>query len=150
MAAPIGAAAVAWMYPLLRDTYGIGGNGLSSPISQRVAGFAEFLSQGGSAMAKYAALFAIIFAVIGILLAVLETRWARWLPSPTALGIGMMVPGFVIFAMFIGGMVLMVWKATHPRSAQQLAIPLASGMIAGEAIVAVLIPLLIAVGILSL
>jgi uncharacterized oligopeptide transporter (OPT) family protein len=150
MAAPIGAAAVAWMYPLLRDTYGIGGNGLSSPISQRVAGFAEFLSQGGSAMAKYAALFAVIFAVIGILLAVLETRWGKWLPSPAALGIGMMVPGFVIFAMFIGGMALMVWKATHPRSAQQLAIPLASGMIAGEAIVAVLIPLLIAVGILSL
>ncbi len=150
LAAPIGAAAVAWMYPILRDTYGIGGNGLSSPISQRVAGFAEFLSTGGSAMAKYAAMFAIIFAVIGILLAVLETRWARWLPSPTAVGIGMMVPGFVIFAMFIGGMALLVWKAAHPRSAKQLAVPLASGMIAGEAIVAVLIPLLIAVGILSL
>lgn len=150
LAAPVGAAAVSWMYPILRDTYGIGGDGLSSPISQRVAGFAEFLSMGGSAMAKYAALFALIFAVIGILLAVLETRWAKWLPSPTALGIGMMVPGFVIFAMFIGGMALMVWRAAHPRSAQHLAIPLASGMIAGEAIVAVLIPLLIAVGILSL
>ncbi len=149
IAAPIGAAAVAWMYPLLRETYGIGGDGLTSPISQRVAGFAEFLSQGGSAMAKYAALFAVIFAVIGILLAVFETR-ARWLPSPAALGIGMMVPGFVIFTMFIGGMGLMVWRAVNPRSAQQLAIPLASGMIAGEAIVAVLIPLLIAVGILSL
>ena len=33
---PVGAAAVSWMYPLLRDTYGIVGEnaGLSSPISR--------------------------------------------------------------------------------------------------------------------
>jgi hypothetical protein len=35
LATPIGAAAVSWMYPLLRDTYGIVGEhaGLTSPIS---------------------------------------------------------------------------------------------------------------------
>src|SRR5207247_7654712 len=44
---PVGAAAVSWMYPLLRDTYGIVGDhaGLSSPISRRWAGFAEILSR---------------------------------------------------------------------------------------------------------
>jgi uncharacterized oligopeptide transporter (OPT) family protein len=40
IAVPVGAAAVAFVYPLLRDTYGIGGdNGLQSPISQRFAGW---------------------------------------------------------------------------------------------------------------
>src|SRR5262249_57637524 len=36
---PIGAAAVSWMYPLLRDTYGIVGDnaGLTSPISRKWA-----------------------------------------------------------------------------------------------------------------
>src|SRR6185503_20886418 len=40
IAAPIGAAAVAWIYPVLRAKYGVGGNGLSSPISVKWAGFA--------------------------------------------------------------------------------------------------------------
>src|SRR5512133_482746 len=44
---PIGALAVAIAYPLLRDRYGIGGEGgLTSPISVKWAGFAELLAQG--------------------------------------------------------------------------------------------------------
>ena len=150
MAAPIGAAAVSWMYPLLRDTYGIGGDGLTSPISQRVAGFAEFLTQGGQALGAYAAEAAILFGILGILMTLAETRYGKYLPSPTAVGIGMVVPGAVIFTMFIGGVAKLLWQKADPSSAQRLAIPLASGLIAGEAIVTVLIPLLIAIGILSL
>jgi uncharacterized oligopeptide transporter (OPT) family protein len=149
LAAPVGAAAVAWMYPLLKRTYGIGGEGLTSPISQRVAGFAEFLTQGGAAMGKYALQFAILFGILGILIAIFEERYRKYLPSPTGLGIGMMVPGFVVFTMFIGGLVQLAWEKRNPQSAARLSIPLASGFIAGEAIVAVVIPLLIAVGFLS-
>jgi uncharacterized oligopeptide transporter (OPT) family protein len=149
LAAPIGAAAVAWMYPLLRDTYGVGGEGLASPISQRVAGFAEFLTEGGAALGKYALEAAVLFGVLGIVIAVLERRWHRWLPSPTGVGIGMMVPGAVVFTMFIGALLGVLWEKTHRRSADKLAIPLASGLIAGEALVAVVIPLLIAIGLLA-
>jgi uncharacterized oligopeptide transporter (OPT) family protein len=149
LAAPIGAAAVAWTYPLLREIYGIGGDGLSSPISQRIAGFSEFLTQGGAALLAYAGHFAVIFGVLGILIAVLEKRYHRYLPSPTGLGIGMMVPGAVIVAMFIGGLLQLLWERAHKPSADRLSVPLASGLIAGEAIVAVLIPLLILAGILS-
>lgn len=149
LAAPIGAAAVAYMYPLLKKTYGIGGDGLTSPISQRVAGFAEFLTQGGSAMGRGALQFAILFGILGILIAVFEARWRKWLPSPTGLGIGMLVPGSVVFAMVIGGLVQWFWEKRSPANAARVSIALASGFIAGEAIVAVIIPLLIAVGILS-
>jgi len=149
IAAPIGAAAVAYMYPLLKKTYGIGGEGLTSPISQRVAGFAEFLTQGGSAMGRGAFLFAILFGILGILIAVFEARWRKYLPSPTGLGIGMMVPGAVVFAMFLGGIVQLVWEKRSRGSADRLSTPLASGFIAGEALVAVIIPLLIAAGVLS-
>jgi uncharacterized oligopeptide transporter (OPT) family protein len=149
LAAPIGAAAVAFMYPLLKQTYGIGGDGLTSPISQRVAGFAEFLTQGGSAMGRGALEFAVLFGILGIVIAALEPRWRRFLPSPTGLGIGMMVPGAVVFAMFVGGLVQLFWEKRSPATADRISTPLASGLIAGEAIVAVIIPLLIAVGILS-
>lgn len=148
IAAPIGAAAVAYVYPVLKQTYGIGGEGLSSPISQRVAGFAELVTQGGSALGQYALAFAFLFGLLGIALAVLENRGRKFLPSASGLGIGMMVPAAVVFAMVLGALVLLVWERSSRATADKLAIPLASGLIAGEAIVAVIIPLLIAIGVL--
>jgi uncharacterized oligopeptide transporter (OPT) family protein len=151
LAAPVGAATVAWVYPLLRKTYGIGGSGLTSPISQRVAGFAEFLTKGGSALGKYALEEAILFAVLGVVIALLEGRkgnWRNYLPSPTGIGIGMLVPGAVVFTMVLGGLFGAAWGRVSPSSSAKLGTPLASGFIAGEAIVAVVIPLLIAFGLL--
>ena len=54
IATPVGAAAVSWMYPLLRRTYGIVGEhaGLTSPISRKWAAFAEVLSRGFSALPR--------------------------------------------------------------------------------------------------
>lgn len=151
MAAPIGAAAVAYMYPLLRKTYGIGGEGLSSPISVRVANFAEFLTQGGSALGKYAGTATVIFAILGIAIAIAETtKLRKYLLSATAVGIGMVVPGSVVLSMVIGGLIQHLWETTRPKDAARYSAPLASGLIAGEAIVAVLIPLLIAIGVLGI
>src|SRR5712691_9999780 len=108
---PIGAAAVSWMYPLLRDTYGIVGEhaGLTSPISRKWAGFAEILSRGLSALPRGAIAALIIGAIIGIILAVLENRNVKWVPSPTGIGIGMLVPAAVIIVMFLGGVVERLW-----------------------------------------
>ncbi len=150
IATPIGAAAVSWMYPLLRDTYGIVGEhaGLSSPISRKWAGFAEILSRGLSALPAGAVTALVIAAILGVLLAVLEDRKFKWVPSPTGVGIGMLVPAAVIIVMFLGGIVDAIWRRNNPRSNEVYTVPLASGLIAGEAMVAVLIPLLIALGLL--
>jgi uncharacterized oligopeptide transporter (OPT) family protein len=150
IAAPIGAAAVALSYPAFKELYGVGGDGgLSAPISRRIAGFAEVLSTGFDALPKYSMLFMLIGAVLGIAITIAETRWKQYLPSPTGLGIGMMVPGFVVFTMVIGGLVLSLWRLIHKPSADQLSMPLASGLIAGEALVAIVVPILIAIGVLS-
>ena len=150
IAAPIGAAAVAFTYPLYKSTYGIGGdNGLSSPISVRIAGVAETFSNGVDALPKYALLALLIGVAVGILIALGETRWRNWLPSPTGLGIGMMVPGNVVFTMVLGGILYSLWVRYNRKSADRLGMPLASGLIAGEAIMAVVIPVLIALHVLS-
>ena len=123
----------------------------SAPISQRVAGFAEFLTTGGSALLPGAGVAALIFGGLGILLALLETTsLKKLLPSATAVGIGMVVPGLYVFTMVLGGLVWGLWLKLSPKAAHRYSPPLASGLIAGEALVAVLIPLLIAVGILSM
>jgi uncharacterized oligopeptide transporter (OPT) family protein len=149
MAVPVGAAAVSWMYPLLRDTYGIVGDhaGLTSPISRKWAGFAELLSKGLSALPAGAVEAVIIASVLGILFAVIETQNTQWIPSPTGVGIGMLVPAAVVLVMFIGGIGERIWWRADRRSNDLYMVPLASGFIAGEAIVAVIIPLLVVLGI---
>jgi uncharacterized oligopeptide transporter (OPT) family protein len=146
---PVGAAAVSWMYPLLRSTYGIVGEqaGLASPISRRIAGFAEILAQGVSALPAGAVPALIVGALLGIAIAVLESRRVRGVPSATGIGIGMMVPAAVIIVMCIGGFVEHVWRRISPRSYELFMPPVASGFIAGEALIAVLIPLLVILGI---
>ena len=90
IAVPVGAAAVSYVYPLLRDTYGIGGeHGLSSPTSTRWAGFAKLLSAGFHALPHGAVEALVIGTVAGILLTLLEnTRLRKWTPSPAGFGIG--------------------------------------------------------------
>ena len=152
LAIPVGAAAVSYVYPLLRNTYGIGGeNGLQSPISQKWAGFAKLLSAGFSALPHGALQALVIAVVLGIAFTVVEgTRWRKWVPSPTGIGIGMLVPASAIISMFIGGVVGAAWTKAAPAQAEQHLVPVASGFIAGEAIIAVVIPILVAVGLVHL
>jgi uncharacterized oligopeptide transporter (OPT) family protein len=150
IATPVGAAAVSWMYPLLRSTYGIIGDnaGLTSPISRRLAGFAEVLSKGFSALPPGALVALAVGTLVGIAIAVLEDRKVQWVPSATGMGIAMMVPATVVFVMFLGGLVEVAWRRLSPTTCDTFMPPVASGFIAGEALVAVVIPLLVVLGIL--
>jgi uncharacterized oligopeptide transporter (OPT) family protein len=153
IAVPVGAAAVAFVYPLLRDTYGIGGDdGLQSPISQRFAGLARILAQGVSALPTGAIEALLVGVAVGVLFTILESdpRRRRWVPSPTGMGIGMLVPGSAVCSMFLGAVVGELWRKMAAKSYDRSVTPLASGLIAGEAIVATLIPILVVVGLLHL
>ncbi len=139
---PIGALSVAIAYPLVRDKYGIGGeHGLSSPISVKWAGFAELLSKGFGALPDSALLALGVAFVVGVLLTLLEPhpRLGRYVPSPTALGLGMLIPGFAVIPMVCGGVLQAVWKRLSPKSEDVYNIPLASGFITGEALVLLLL-----------
>ena len=141
LAVPVGAAAVSWMYPVFVETYGLVGPDaqLSSPISAKWAGFAQILRDGISALDPLALKATVVGAVLGIVLTVLESnkRIKKWVPSPTGIGIGMLVPFFYIATMFIGGVIGWIWEKANKKAADLFMIPLASGFIAGEALVAV-------------
>jgi len=151
LATPVGAAAVSWMYPVLRSQYGIGEKGLSSPISRKWAGFAEILSKGFEALPPGALAALVIGSLLGIVLAVLESvvKDKSLVPSPTGIGIGMLVPASVIVTMFLGAVAGKAWTRWSPRTSALYQIPLASGLIAGEALVAVVVPLLVVLGLLG-
>jgi uncharacterized oligopeptide transporter (OPT) family protein len=150
LAVPIGAAAVSWMYPALTRAFPIFDTTdpktgqlvkaqLTSPISNKWSGFAQILKDGVSALPTSAIYALVIFSVLGIVLTLLEIspRLKRFLPSPTGIGIGMLVPFSVVSTMFLGGVGGHLWEKHHKASADVYLLPLASGMIAGEALVAV-------------
>jgi len=141
LAVPIGAAAVSWMYPVFVKTYGIVGDKaqLTSPISNKWSGFAQILRDGIGALDPSALKALVAGAVLGIILTVLESnkKIKKWVPSPTGIGIGMLVPFIVVSTMFIGGFIGWIWEKIDKKTADLYMIPLGSGFIAGEAIVAV-------------
>jgi uncharacterized oligopeptide transporter (OPT) family protein len=152
IAVPIGAGTVAYVYPLLAKTYGLGGdNGLQAPISQRFVGFATLLSKGIGALPHGALTALVIASVVGVVLTLLEeTKYKKWVPSPTGVGIGVLVPGSAIVSMFVGGLLAEFWRMLKKENYNLHVTPLASGFIAGEAIIAVVIPILVAIGLLHL
>jgi putative OPT family oligopeptide transporter len=150
IAVPIGAAAVAVIYPVLRDRYGVVDRPghpaeLSSPISVKWAGFAELLSKGLDALPAGSGAALAIGAVLGVVIALGETRWKKYLPSPTGVGIGMLIPGLYMVPMILGGIAQFVWSKVRPQQEEAYATPLASGFIAGEALVSVILAIIAAV-----
>lgn len=164
IAVPVGALALAAMYPLLRDTYGIIGEHaqLLSPTSQRWVGFAKLVTEdfnptgtlSAAAVARIAWIKSslLVGAVAGVVLTVLEQRqsWRKFIPSPTGMGIAMLIPINAVTVIFVGALADMIWSKISPASHTRYSIPIASGLIAGEALVAVAIPLLVTVGLMHL
>ncbi len=147
VAAPIGSIATAIVYPVLRAKFGIGPSGLSSPISVKWAGFAELLTRGLAALPRGSLIGLVIGIVVGVALTLLAEKWAEFTPSPAAIGIGMLIPASVLMTFIMGGVGQLIWARTSPASEKAYRIPLASGLIAGEAILAVVLAILAATGV---
>ena len=147
LAAPVGSLATALVYPILRDKFGIGPTGLSSPISVKWAGFAELLTQGLGALPPGCLVGLVIGIGVGIVLTLLAERFKENTPSPAAIGIGMLIPASVLLTFIMGGVAQLIWARTSPKSEDDFRIPLASGLIAGEALLAVILALLAAFGV---
>jgi uncharacterized oligopeptide transporter (OPT) family protein len=150
--APIGAAALAITYPALVKTYGLIGEHakLAAPGARRTAGFAELLAGGVDKLPPTALWAALAAAILGGIFAWLELnpKLKKWVPSPTGLSLGMLLPFSTLSTLFIGGAAQAIWQARHPASAKLYLIPLASGLIAGEAMAAVVLSGLFGFGVL--
>jgi uncharacterized oligopeptide transporter (OPT) family protein len=139
LAVPVGAAAVAITYPALLARYGFDParpEHLSSPISVKWANFAELLNQGFKALPPGCFVAMLIATALGVVLTLLEQR-TRKVPSPTGMGLGMLIAGVYVLPMVIGGVTQALWKRFAPKSEDAYCTPLASGFIAGEALVGV-------------
>jgi uncharacterized oligopeptide transporter (OPT) family protein len=142
-AVPIGAAAVAIMYPLLVSTYGLGEK-LSAPTGLKIANMAVLLSKGFEALPPGALRWTVIAAVAGVVLAVLAQRasWGKYLPSAAGFGFALILPGTLNIPLGLGGVLAYTWHRLDPAGAARSCVTVASGLIAGEALLGgVVIPI---------
>jgi uncharacterized oligopeptide transporter (OPT) family protein len=66
------------------------------------------------------------------------------------MGIAMLIPFSAVTMIFVGAVADRIWKTLKPDSHERYSIPIASGLIAGEALVAVVIPLLVTLHLMKL
>jgi uncharacterized oligopeptide transporter (OPT) family protein len=66
------------------------------------------------------------------------------------MGIAMLIPFNAVTMIFVGAAADRIWETLEPDSHTKYSIPIASGLIAGEALVAVVIPLLVTLGLMKL
>ncbi len=147
IAAPVGAAATAIIYPILRDKYSVGVNGLTSPISVKWAKFAELLTRGFDALPDGCLIGLFVGIITGIVLTILSEKFGQIVPSTAAIGIGMLIPAVALLPFMVGGLWQFIWSKVSAAQEARYRIALASGLIAGEAIVAVILSILAGAGV---
>src|SRR5205809_1076223 len=82
------------------------------------AALARILSEGVKALPTGALQALLVGVAVGVLLTFLESnpRWRKWVPSPTGIGIGMLVPGSAVCAMFVGASLGELWRMAKSRN----------------------------------
>jgi uncharacterized oligopeptide transporter (OPT) family protein len=85
---------------------------------------------------------------VGVVLALVEEivpkAYKRYTLSSAAVGIAWIVPGWNSVSLFLGAFLAWTLRRRNERQADKYVIPVASGLIAGESLVAVLIAALVA------
>jgi uncharacterized oligopeptide transporter (OPT) family protein len=145
---PIGALLTPVVFNVLQHTYGIGLNPgqLSAPTGLKIATLAiamerglGYLPHGALAASKVGIVLGVVFE---LLLAVHKKNgegsrfW--FVPIPAALGFALILPPSLNIAIALGAVTAAVWRKAAPGADggfERYAAPLASGLIAGEAVV---------------
>ncbi|MCB9594501.1 MAG: OPT/YSL family transporter [Sandaracinaceae bacterium] len=106
-------------------------------------GVAELFRDGIDGLPPMAPEAIAIGGGVGIVLAILEkvvpAARRKWVPSPSAVGIAIVVPGFYSISMFVGGVIAAVSHRVKPTWAARFVIILGAGLIAGESVAGVAI-----------
>ncbi len=145
----VGAVVAVLIFLVVTEAYGIATETIPAPAAVLWSGMAKLLAQGLSALPEYTTTGILVGVAFGILLTILEnTKWGKFTPSPYGIGIAIVIPAFLSLSLFLGSMVKLLLEKTSPRWVETYSVPVASGGIAGEAIVGVLISILIVTGLL--
>ena len=134
---------------LIPDPSVLGGEMWPAPSCVVWAGVSKAFAGGLSALSSQAKIAAAIAAVLGVTMALMEKlapkSVMKFLPSPSGIGIAMVIPASNAIAMFIGSFVADQLRRRRPDLHERYTVSVASGLIAGESLMGIAI---IAIGLL--
>jgi uncharacterized oligopeptide transporter (OPT) family protein len=140
-------ASVLGYYLLVPDATVLTGRGgappqFAAPTAQQWRAVAELFRVGIGNLHPFAREGIAIGLFVGTAFAIAEwlaptTR--RWLPSPTGLGLGLILPFATSLSFLIGAALAWGYERIDRKQAERFVVPIASGVIAGESIVGVLV-----------
>lgn len=112
------------------------------PAANMWKAFAEALTAGLDSVPKTAQAAIVIGGLLGVIIPVigaLVPKSRKFLPSPTGLGLAWVVPFQNALSFAIGAVIAEVWGRVAPKAAGKYNIPIASGLVAGESLMAAII-----------
>jgi OPT family oligopeptide transporter len=138
---------------LIPDPSALGGEAWPAPSCVVWANVSRAFAGGVDSLPAGALPAVIVAAVLGVVLSIAERRLprhlVRFLPSPSGVGIAMVIPCSNAIAMFLGASIAEALRRTRPALADRLTVPVASGLIAGESLVGIVVALLVVAGVLA-
>ena len=121
-----------------------------APAVQTWRGMAELLTKGISNLPPYtphamavAAVLALVFTLAGELG---SDQVKRWVPSPTGLGLSFILPASNSYTFLLGAVMAELCAKRAPKIGERYNVAIASGLIAGESVMGVLVALCAALG----
>ena len=130
----------------------LGSDRFPAPSAQVWKGVAELLSRGIGSLDPSARWALVGGGLTGIVLPVVERllppRLRRFVPSPMGLGLAFVIPFWNTLAMFLGSLLAESMRIASQRVGDRYIVPVASGIIAGESLMGVLMTLLAASGLM--
>ena len=103
---------------------------------------ADLLTQGVNHLPHTALIAIVVGAIVGMILPVVEFLWPKakpFMPSAMGLGLAWVVPFQNALSFLIGAVIVTVWQKWSKKNSDTFAIPIASGLVAGESLVAAFI-----------
>ncbi|MEO7110516.1 MAG: OPT/YSL family transporter, partial [Polyangiaceae bacterium] len=84
----------------------------------------------------------VVGVIIGALFTLVEFYLPKakpYMPSATGIGLGLLLPFSVPLSFLIGALIASALGRMNPKTAERFVIPVASGIIAGESIIGVIV-----------
>jgi len=114
----------------------------AAPGAQQWRAVAEVFKYGFASLHPMARTCIMWGLAIGVVLALVEAllpRYRKWLPSASGIGLGLILPFFNPLAMFTGALMAWAFEKISKRASDRYMIAIASGLIAGESIMGVVV-----------
>jgi uncharacterized oligopeptide transporter (OPT) family protein len=145
----VGAVVVVPVYFVIIRAYKLGSEVMPAISAISWKATAEAVQGGLASLPKSGPPAAAIGIVVGTILTLLgRSRYARFVPSPTAIAIAFLSPMSLTVTVFLGAIAAALFHRRWPKTADESLMTVAAGGVAGESIMGVMIAVLIAFGII--